>query len=118
MEKSHHTPDLLSYLKDHQRLLSLIALFSLLVLAVWGMTRQWDKPLLDMHSFRQTQTAMSAYYMAKDPRMFFNYITPVLGKPWELPLELPIYQWIVARWHNVSEMGLDQSGKLVSIAFW
>jgi hypothetical protein len=82
------------------------------------MTREWNKPLLDMHSFRQTQTAMSAFYMAEDARMFFDYITPVLGKPWQIPMEVPIYQWIVARWHNVSGMGLDQGGKLISIVFW
>ncbi|MFA6176540.1 MAG: glycosyltransferase family 39 protein [Phycisphaerae bacterium] len=106
------------YPNDRQSALALIGLFSVMVVGIWSMTRQWDKPLLDMFTFRQTQTAMSAYYMAKDPGIFFNYITPVLGKPWELPLELPIYQWIVARWHNFSGMGLDQSGKLVSIVFW
>jgi hypothetical protein len=88
------------------------------VASLWAMTRQWEKPLLDMHSFRQTQTAISTYYMAKDPGMFFNYITPVLGKPWQIPMEVPIYQWIVAQQHNITSMGLDQSGKLVSIVFW
>jgi hypothetical protein len=89
-----------------------------LVSALWAMTREWDKPLLDLHAFRQTQTAISAYYVAEDSGMFFDYITPVLGKPWSIPMELPIYQWIVARWHNLSGMGLDQSGKAISIALW
>ena len=104
--------------KHLRNLLPGLILGLVIVAALWAMTRQWDKPLLDMHSFRQTQTAISAYYMAKDPWMFFNYITPVLGKPWQIPMEAPIYQWIVARWHNMTAMGLDQSGKLVSIAFW
>lgn len=86
-------------------------------LSVWAMTREWNKPLLDLHSFRQTQTAMSTYYMAGDASMFFDYITPVLGKPWQIPMEVPIYQWIVARWHSMAGMGLDQSGKFVSILF-
>ena len=104
--------------KSRVALSSLAVLVVCLSAATIAMTRQWDKPLLDMHSFRQTQTAMSAYYMAKDPCMFFNYITPVLGKPWQIPMEVPFYQWLVARWHNLTTMGLDQSGKLVSIAFW
>ncbi len=101
-----------------QDLLPSLILAIVIAAALWATTREWDKPLLDMHSFRQTQTAVSAYYMAKDPWIFLSYITPVLGKPWQIPLEVPFYQWIVARWHNISGMGLDQSGKLVSIAFW
>lgn len=86
--------------------------------AAWAMTREWNKPLLDFHSFRQTQTAISAYYMARDAGAFLDYPTPVLGKPWTIPMEMPFYQWIVARWHNFSGMGLDQSGKTISIAMW
>ena len=85
--------------------------------ALWALTREWDKPLLDLHSFRQTQTAISTYYMAGEPGSFLDYITPVLGKPWRIPMEVPFYQWIVARWHDLTGMGLDQSGKLVSIVF-
>jgi hypothetical protein len=99
-------------------LVGLLILGVVLVSALWAMTREWEKPLLDLHAFRQTQTAISAYYMAEDSGMFFDYITPVLGKPWSVPMELPIYQWIVARWHNLSSMGLDQSGKAISIVLW
>ncbi len=86
--------------------------------AIWSMTREIEKPMLGPHSFRQTQTAISAYYMAQDPSMFFDYITPVLGPPWRIPMELPVYQWIVARWHNLTAMPLDPSGKLISIFAW
>ena len=86
--------------------------------ALFAMTRQWDKPLLDMHSFRQTQTAISTYYMADDVRVFFDYTTPVLGKPWQIPMELPIYQWLVARLYTITGMELDHAGKVVSILFW
>jgi hypothetical protein len=55
--------------------------------------------------------------MVGKPGVFFDYITPILGKPWAIPLELPFYQWIVARWRDFTGMGLDQSGKLVSIGF-
>ena len=85
--------------------------------SLWALTREWDKPLLDLHSFRQTQTAISTYYMVGTPSVFIDYITPVLGKPWRIPMEVPFYQWIVARWHELTGMGLDQSGKLFSIVF-
>jgi hypothetical protein len=96
------------------RVLFLLAL----VIACWAMTVHLGKPLLGPHSFRQTQTAISTYYMAKDATMFADYITPVLGKPWRIPMELPVYQWLVARWHNLSGMALDPSGKLVSVLLW
>jgi hypothetical protein len=85
--------------------------------SLWALTREWDKPLLDLHSFRQTQTAISTYYMVGKPSIFLDYITPVLGKPWEIPMEVPFYQWGVARLHDLTGMGLDQSGKLFSIVF-
>jgi hypothetical protein len=84
----------------------------------WAMTRHLGKPMLGPHAFRQTQTAISAYYMAENAGMFADYITPVLGKPWRIPMELPVYQWIVARWHNGTGMALDPAGKLVSVAAW
>ena len=95
-----------------------LLLFACVVLtSLWALTRQWDKPLLDLHSFRQTQTAISAYYMVGNPSVFLDYITPILGKPWRIPMEVPFYQWIVARWHEWTGMGLDQSGKFISIIF-
>jgi hypothetical protein len=92
----------------------------LLVLAIacWAMTVHLGKPMLGPHSFRQTQTAISTYHMAKDATMFADYITPVLGKPWRIPMELPVYQWLTARWHNLTGMALDPSGKLVSVLLW
>jgi hypothetical protein len=94
------------------------ALAALAILcSLWALTREWDKPLLDLHSFRQTQTAISTYYMVGKPGILLDYETPILGKPWAIPLEVPFYQWVVARWHEASSMGLDQSGKFVSIIF-
>ncbi len=95
-----------------------VTLACALLVSIWAMTRHLDKPMLGPHLFRQSQTAISTYYMARDASMFADYITPVLGKPWRIPMELPIYQWLVARWHNLSGMALDPSGKLLSIVAW
>jgi hypothetical protein len=45
-----------------------------------ALTREWDKPLLNLHSFRQTQTAISTYHMVGKPGMFLNYGDPGAGK--------------------------------------
>ena len=51
-------------------------------------------PILDQHSFRQTQTAISAKYIFDGN--IFNYQTPILGEPYNIPFEFPIYQILVA----------------------
>jgi hypothetical protein len=45
------------------------------------------------------------------------YETPVLGPPWSIPLEFPVYQAGVAVWSKVTGAPLDQSGRMVSLTF-
>lgn len=73
-------------------------------------------PILDMHGFRQTQTAISAYWMLQEGTIL-PYQTPVFGHPWLIPYEFPLYQMLAA---GLSALGvpLDYSGRLVSYAFF
>jgi hypothetical protein len=75
-----------------------------------------DKPLLDLHSFRQTQTALSAYWILKGGP-WLAYETPVVGYPWAIPFEFPLYQLLVA---GVAWVGipLDIAGRLVGFGFF
>jgi len=72
-------------------------------------------PLLDQHSFRQTQTALSVYWISQGGPIL-AYDTPVLGSPWAVPFEAPVYHVVVAlvAWLGVP---LDAAGRLVSFAF-
>jgi hypothetical protein len=83
-----------------------------LLLSIQG----WNLPILDAHAFRQTQTALSSYWFVQEG-FKLDYITPVLGPPWEIPLEFPLYQWIAAALHQLTGYGLDQCGRLVSLLF-
>jgi hypothetical protein len=77
----------------------------------------WRSSLVEDQGFRQTQTAISAYYTVKQgPKL--AYETPVVGPPWAVPYEFPLYQWLVAA--AVAELGtpLDQTGRFVSVAFF
>jgi hypothetical protein len=80
-------------------------------------TRGWNLPILDAHAFRQTQTALTSYWFVQEG-FKLDYITPVLGPPWEIPLEFPLYQWIAAAVHQTTGYGLDQCGRLVSLLFF
>jgi hypothetical protein len=77
----------------------------------------WQSSLLEDQGFRQTQTAISAYYMVKQgPKL--AYETPVLGPPWAVPFEFPLYQWLVAASVARLHTPLDQTGRFFSLAFF
>ena len=69
-----------------------------------------SQPLLDQHAFRQSQTAISAEWMANDlnPLRMPYYETPVFGAPWRVPFEFPIFQWLSAVLHVVSGMAIGK----------
>jgi len=73
-------------------------------------------PLLEWNLFRQTQTALTSYWMIEEGWRI-PYQTPVVGYPWELPFEFPIYQSIVALIAWATGFSLDPVGRLVSFSF-
>lgn len=73
--------------------------------------------LLENHSFRQTQTALTSYYFCKDG-FKLAYETPVVGAPWTIPFEFPFYQWLVSIIKNITSANLDVIGRLVSLFFF
>ena len=75
-----------------------------------------QQPLLDMYFFRQTQTAITSYWMQR-VGFLLAYETPVAGAPWSIPMEFPLYQWIVAVLSSLLNYSLDATGRLVSAAF-
>jgi hypothetical protein len=92
-------------------LLTIVAVHALFWLVVGA-----RQPLGDLHQFRQTQTAITAYWIWQEgPRL--AYETPVLGYPWSVPLEFPLYQYLLAalRWMGVP---LTEGGRLLSSVFY
>lgn len=76
------------------------------------------KPLIGPHSFRQTQNAISSYYSVKEHASVIHNIMPVLGRPWDLPTEFPLFQYLAGCLHWVSGVSLDACGRLISVVFW
>jgi hypothetical protein len=73
--------------------------------------------ILDFHAFRQAQTALTAESMLHGGD-FLHYQTPVLGAPWSMPFEFPLYQWLVANLARVLSTPLEETGRVVSIVFF
>lgn len=85
--------------------------------AVWAATAGWDNTIIDFIGFRQAQTALTTYFMiGKAPVL--AYETPVIGPPWSIPFEFPVYQWIVAALVTAFDWPLDQTGRFVSLLFF
>ncbi|QNI52788.1 putative membrane protein [Synechococcus sp. BIOS-E4-1] len=74
------------------------------------------QPIIDNYSFRQAQTAISADYLFENGVNLFNYQTPVLGKPWAIPFEFPIYQALVKIISTATSQSLTQVGRLTNSA--
>ncbi|MES1168869.1 MAG: hypothetical protein ABUL61_06830, partial [Oleiharenicola lentus] len=93
---------------------------SCLVLAVifhaWGATVGWMNLNLPGCEFRQTQTAISAHFIPQEKNYSLAYPTPVLGKPWSIPMEFPLYQWTVAKVAEQTGWPLTQVGRGVTLA--
>jgi hypothetical protein len=77
----------------------------------------WGNTISDANGFRQTQTAITSYYLARGGP-FLRYETPIFGAPWSIPFEFPVYQWIVALTSKILHLRLEQSGRLVNEVFF
>jgi hypothetical protein len=96
----------------------LLAIFTAcLIHSFWAISRGWNNPLIEAHAFRQTQTAISVFYLLKGSP-WLAYETPVLGLPWSIPMEFPLYQGIVATLVKFLQTPIDQTGRFVSASFF
>src|SRR5262249_7913478 len=95
-------------------LLGALLCASLLALAV--LCLGLFQPILDQFAFRQTQTALTTFWLMRGGPVL-AYETPVLGFPWSIPFEVPVYQIIVA---GLGKAGvpIDAAGRIVSFAFF
>jgi hypothetical protein len=87
------------------------------VTALFFALQGWQGSLMELHSFRQTQTAITVKYFLKGGN-FLSYETPVLGPPWSIPMEFPLYQYVVYLLVLLTGYGLEQAGRLVSLAMF
>ncbi|MEO6003590.1 MAG: hypothetical protein ABIZ04_05600 [Opitutus sp.] len=73
--------------------------------------------LLEVHDFRQIQTALTARGLLEQG-WSLAYPTPLFGPPWSVPMEFPFYQFLVAQLSRVSPLPLEVAGRVVALAFF
>ncbi len=92
-------------------ILALVAIHSL-----YWLFAGLNQPIADLHQFRQTQTAITAYWIWRGGPLL-AYQTPVLGFPWSIPFEFPVYQYLLAALRLIG-VPFEAGGRLLSFAFY
>jgi len=77
--------------------------------------KNWSSTGLVHNGFREAQTAISAHFIQREQNFSLAYPTPVLGPPWSIPMEFPLYQWTVVLVSDLTGMALPQAGRLVGL---
>lgn len=95
-----------------EKIVRIIWICSLLIFA--GITFYSLSPQFTIHHYRQAQTAMTALYLPYEG-FKLNYSTPIMGYPWTVPLEFPIFQWLSILVQKISGADLIVSGKTINI---
>lgn len=90
---------------------------SVLAYATWLAIRYSGQLILDEYAFRQTQTALTSFWMCHTG-FKLAYETPVGGYPWSIPFEFPFYQYLVAKLSCIFNFDLQQVGRLTSYLFF
>lgn len=97
--------------------LILALFFAALVFSLWAASVGWFASLMQVHSFRQTQTALSAWFIALGGPIL-RYETPVLGAPWSIPFEFPLYQALAAWLQMITGWSIEVCGRTVGRGFF
>ncbi|MFT3830080.1 MAG: hypothetical protein QM691_10295 [Opitutaceae bacterium] len=79
-------------------------------------TLNWHHRFMAGHEFRQTQTALIAHYIDKENNFSLDYSVPLLGKPWVLPLEFPLYEWAVVALARVTGLPQFEAARAISLS--
>ncbi len=95
----------------------IVAVFvAALVTNFYLVTYNWSAGFLIGHEFRQAQTAMIAEYIDQQNNFSLRYQTPIFGKPWQAPLEFPLYQWAVVAVSRATGWPHPESARAVGVA--
>lgn len=99
------------------RLAEAVALVAVLAALVAYVAPTLSAPLLEKHAFRQTQTAWTARVFHEDGIDLLHPKLPILGAPFEVPFEFPLYQAVAALAMDVG-VPEDEALRATSLAFF
>ena len=75
-------------------------------------------PLLEVHHFRQTQTAFTVWCYLQSGSDLMHPMMPVFGPPWMLPFEFPIFQATATLLIRLTRIDIDAGCRLTNILYF
>lgn len=93
-----------------------VMFITVVLTALAVLSLSWHASILDRYEFRQLQTALSTFWIARDGWQL-AYPLPLFGPPWSVPMEFPSYQVIVANLHHLTGLPIEQAGRATGIFF-
>ncbi len=115
--RTPHPPMSSAVTTDRRQHVFLIVLFIAALVAHFHFaTMNWQYRFMLGHEFRQTQTALIAHYIDVENNFSPDYSVPLLGKPWVLPLEFPLYEWGVVGLSRATGWPQFQAARTISLA--
>jgi len=91
---------------------------SIILFSLFPRFHNLNNPLVELHGFRQTQTAYTVKMFIDDGLNFFNYKTPVLGRPYTIPFEFPILQLTAYYFYHTIGCTIDVACRMASIFYF
>jgi len=95
-----------------------IVFLLLLLLSVFVRLYRIDGMLIEQYGFRQCQTAITVWTFMEEGPKLLTYQTPVLGPPWRIPMEFPVFQLVAYIVAKTGYFDLDMSCRLTNILFF
>ncbi|MCD4750695.1 MAG: glycosyltransferase family 39 protein, partial [Thermoanaerobaculales bacterium] len=78
---------------------------------------RWFGPAYFYVTEREWQTALTTLWTTLEGRGLFDAPTPLMGPPWHIPIEFPLFQWLAAQ-VDVPVLSLGDTGRLLSLIFF
>jgi hypothetical protein len=95
-----------------------LSVIVLLIAATVIRLRHLDSPISGTYSFRTTQTAWGIRSFVSGNYSPLSIEMPVLGPPWRVPFEFPLYQMIAGITSKVFGLSVEASGRIVTTCFF
>ncbi len=84
-------------------------------LGIWSVASGWRAREQSSATGREVQTLLSAQFIQQDNDFSPAYPTPVLGRPWSIPVEFPLYQWTAVVLSNLTGHELAGTGRVLGL---
>jgi 4-amino-4-deoxy-L-arabinose transferase-like glycosyltransferase len=104
-------------LRGHPAFSSWVAISAMVLVGTVIRRYQLFHSLNEQYAFRQTQTAFTIREFAENGINLAGSPLPVLGAPWNVPMEFPLFQALASFLVNTG-LSSDTAGRLMSLVFF